>query len=185
MNKKIVLFLGLTILIAAGAYVFFSEEPGSQMSVSSADEAQKKDQASHRPARREKLADCGSHLELYSGPQLLWRRDAEEVAAMPESEALEKSHQKGAQGLSLLSLAAMVPDATTIEVVTCDGKVARLPVDKVQGDSERFYIGANRRGAFKLIEFFDGAEHTAMRNIGQVILKPGGQRRISEEPDPT
>jgi len=184
MKKNVVILIGVTILVVAG-YTLLSGEPGSRGPVSSADVTQKKERTPHRSDRREKLADCGSHLELYSGPELLWRRDAEEVAAMPESETLEKSHQKGAQGLSLLSLAAMVPDATTIEMVTCDGRVARFPVDKVQENSERFYIGANRRGAFKLIEFFDGAEHTAMRNVGQVILKPGGQRRISDEPDPT
>ncbi len=187
--KRRVLILLAAVLVVGGSYVWIAgkdSKPGSQPVVSQAERPHKAEGAGgNRQQGDEQDADCGNYLALYSGPQLLWRKNAEEVAAMPESQSLEKSHQSGAQGLNLLSIGKMAPDVAVVEVETCDGTIARFPLDKLEHDSERFYVGVNRRGAFKLIEFFDGAEHTIMRNVTQIVLKPGGQRRIGVESDPT
>lgn len=177
------------VLVVGGGYIWFvgkDSRPDSRPAMSQAEKPAKAEgTGGNRHDDAEQDADCGSHLELYSGPQLLWRKVADEVAAMPEAQTLKGSHQSDAKVLNLLAIGKMAADVVVVEVATCDGKVARFPLDKLEKDNERFYVGGNRRGAFKLIEFFDGAEHTIMRNISQIVLKPGGQRRIGSEADPT
>lgn len=187
--KARALILLAAVLVVGGGYIWFvgkDSKPASRPAVSQAEKPAKAEGVGgNRQANAEQDPDCGNTLELYSGPELLWRKGAEEVAAMPEAKALEESHQSNTRALNLLAIGKMAPDVAVVEVVTCDGNIARFPLDKLEKDNERFFVGANRRGAFKLIEFFDGAEHTIMRNISQIILKPGGQRRTGTEADPT
>lgn len=187
--KTRALILLAVVLVVGGGYVWFAgndSKPDSRPAVAQAEKSARAEGAgANRQDNAEQDADCGNYLELYSGPQLLWRKGADEVSAMPEAQPLPESHQSGTKALNLLAIGKMAPDVTVVEVATCDGKIARFPLDKLEKDNERFYVGVNRRGAFKLIEFFDGAEHTIMRNINQIVLKPGGQRRIGTEADPT
>lgn len=187
--KTRALILVAVALVVGGGYIWFvgkDSKPESRPAVSQSEKPAKAEGAGvNRQDSAEQDADCGSYLELYSGPQLLWRKGADEVSAMPEAQALEESHQSDTRAMNLLAIGKMAPDVAVVEVVTCDGAIARFPLDKLEKDNERFYVGANRRGAFKLIEFFDDTEHTIMRNISQIILKPGGQRRIGTEADPT
>jgi hypothetical protein len=188
MKTRALILLALVLLVGGG-YIWFvgkDSKPASRPAVSQAEKPVKAEGAGgNRQDNAEQDPDCGNALELYSGPELLWRKGADEVSAMPEAKALEESHQSETRALNLLAIGKMAPDVTIVEVVTCDGAIARFPIDKLEKDNERFYVGANRRGAFKLIEFFDGTEHTIMRNISQIILKPGGQRRTGTEADPT
>jgi hypothetical protein len=188
MKTRVLIVLAVA-LVAGGGYIWFAGKDGNPDSRSAVSQVEKPRNAQgaggNRQDAAEQDADCGNTLELYSGPQLLWRKAADEVSAMPESQHLEESHQSGTKALNLLAIGKMAPDVAVVEVVTCDGNIARFPLDKLEKDNERFYVGVNRRGAFKLIEFFDGTEHTIMRNIHQIVLKPGGQRRIGTEADPT
>lgn len=187
--RALILLAG--VLVVGGGYIWFvgkDSKPDSRPAVSQAEKAAKAEGAgagANRKDNTEQDADCENYLELYSGPELLWRKSADEVSAMPESQPLQESHQSGTKALNLLTIGKMAPDVVVVEVVTCDGKIARFPLDKLERDNQRFYVGVNRRGAFKLIEFFDDTEHTIMRNISQIILKPGGQRRTGTEADPT
>ena len=120
-------------------------------------------------------------LSLYAGPDLLWQRTVEQFQSIQGARAIEGGHQKDAKAVELLLLVPLAPGTEVIEVVTCDERVAQLPVDKLKEGTRRFYAAPNRRGKFKLVEFSDGMEQTALRDISHIILKPGGGARAGEE----
>lgn len=140
----------------------------------------------NKPAGAREKKTCDNLLALYSGPELLWEKGGEAFSAMPETHSLEESHRSSTKGVNLRDFVTMAPDVEVVEVVTCEGLVARWPVDKLamEQNLSRFYIALNSRGAFKMIDFYDGAEQTIMKNIVRITLKPGGQRRIEAESDP-
>ena len=99
---------------------------------------------------------------------------------MAESRPIPGGHQTKMEALELLELARLTPGTALVEVVTCDNKVARFPVDKVAQDSRRFFVSANRREQFKLVELEDGVEQTMLRKVARISLKPDCQRRIGQ-----
>ncbi|MCC1495346.1 hypothetical protein [Alcanivorax sp. 1008] len=190
MRTKFAVLLG-AVLVAAGVYIWLAgnsvspikpaQTPAQQSNPKQEDVAHKGDgSGGNREDKGKQQADCSDSLSLYAGQQLLWQKQSQAFEDMPEVQPLNAGHRASTQGVNVLVLAGMAPDITVVEVVTCEGDVARFPVDKVQQDTRQFFIGANRRGAFKLIELSDGMEHTLMRNVSQVALKQGGQRRSED-----
>jgi|GEM_PF-3142410 len=184
MNKRVLVLVVGAAVVAAGVLWYASGQDGASKPSSSASQqaGQGGGNQGRAPAKVE-AQECDNLLRLYSGQDLLWSKDAEAFAAMTEAQAIEESHRATTEGINVRVLAGLVPDVTQVEVVSCEGDVARFPVDKLEmaRNQERFYLGSNRRGAFKLIELYEGAEHTMMRNVVKVTLKQGGQRRTEPE----
>ncbi|MDF1630619.1 MAG: hypothetical protein P1U78_12560 [Alcanivoracaceae bacterium] len=179
MKTKLAVLLG-AVLVAAGVYIWLAGNSVSPIKPAQTPAQQSNPKQEDAAHKGEPQADCSDSLSLYAGQQLLWQKQIQAFEDMPEVQPLDAGHRASTQGVNLLVLAGMAPDITVVEVITCEGDVARFPVDKVQQDTRQFFIGANRRGAFKLIELSDGMEQTLMRNVSQVALKQGGQRRSQD-----
>lgn len=136
--------------------------------------------------RAEDRAACRNTLRLYHGPDLIWEKQSDAFAELPESASVEGSHQPDNPAVDLFVLASAMEGAVSVEVASCGGWITRYPLDRLESGERTFYISANRRGGFKLFSLDEGGrEETIMRQVGRISVKRDGRgHRAGEDPDP-
>lgn len=199
MNLRVVIVFLVVIFAGAALYLFVELSSTNTGSVGVSDETNTTSQfddgmeGDGAPARdrrgREKTDDvasdrgkCREMLELYHGPELVWRKASDEVATLPEVVHPEGAHQEDMPALNLAVLAEAMEGAASVEVSSCGGWTTRYPLDRLESGRRTYYVSPNRRGGFKLFTIDDGGrEETVMRRVGRISVKRNGQGNRAEE----